>query len=138
MPSIYDSKPSEIIAKAAEALKNDIKIPDWAHFVKTSPANQRHPASKDWYFFRAASVLLKVYKRGPIGTSKLRTLYSKKKDRGYKREHTYRASGKILRTILQQLEKAAYLEQATKAGHKGRIITKKGRALFTSLLKPAK
>jgi small subunit ribosomal protein S19e len=67
---------------------------------------------------------------GPIGVSKLRSKYGGKKNRGMKPEKFYPASGKIIRTILQQLENAELVKKEEKGVHKGRIIAPKGVSLL--------
>tara|TARA_Y100000310_G_C20638730_1_gene792676 strand:+ start:1209 stop:1628 length:420 start_codon:yes stop_codon:yes gene_type:complete len=136
MPSIYDVKPAEIITKTAEALKEHISEPEWAKFVKTSHGKQNPPEQKEWYHMRAASIMRKIYINGPIGTEKLKKVYSTKKNRGYQKEKTTRASGKIIRSILQQLEKAGYIQQTQKGAHKGRVITPKGKSLLDKISNP--
>ena len=138
MPSIYDLKPAELIERTANALKEAIKTPDWARFVKTGHGKEFQPEQKDWYQIRAASVLRKIYINGPIGTEKIRKVYSTKKNRGHKPEKTSLASGKIIRSILQQLEKTGYITQAEKSSHKGRIVTAKGKSLLDKLSNPKK
>lgn len=133
MATVYDKKPQEVIEKAAESLKKEITMPDWARFVKTGHAKMRTPAKEDWWYMRAASMLRKIYKKGPIGTNKLRTDYSAKKNRGHKPERVYKASGKIIRTILQQLEKAQYIKQEKRGTHKGRVVTAKGKSLLDKI-----
>ena len=140
MVSVFDSNPSEVIAKAAKKLQEDstIVMPEWAKVVKTGPGQERLPDSLDWWYFRLASVLRKVYVQGPIGVSKLRNFYGKKKNRGTKPEKFYKASGKIIRTALQQLETAGYVVQAEKGVHKGRIVTPKGRSFLDTVCKKEK
>ena len=109
---------------------NEIKAPEWAIFVKTSPARERTPTSKDWWYARSASILRKIYLYGPIGVNKLRKKYGGKKNRGHKPEKYFRGSGKLIRVILQQLEKAGLIEQTKKDAHHGRILTAKGKSLL--------
>ncbi|MBN2111795.1 40S ribosomal protein S19, partial [Candidatus Woesearchaeota archaeon] len=87
-------------------------------------------AREDWWYVRAASILRKVSMLGPVGVSKLRTLYGGKKDRGMKPEKFMKGSGNIIRKALQQLEKAGLAKQAEKGTHKGRVITPKGKSLL--------
>ncbi len=138
MATIYDIPPAETIKKASEELKKELAMPAWAHFVKTAPSKQRHPMNQDWYFMRAASILRKIYRFGPIGTNKLRRKYGSKKDRGHRRERNYPASGKIIRSIIQQLEKKGYVKNETKGVHKGRIITPKGKSFLDKISNPKK
>jgi len=140
MPTVYDVDANALIEKAAQELKKveSIQIPQWAVFVKTGHSKSRPPESPDWWYLRSASVLRKIYVRGPVGVSKLRTMYGSKKNRGHQPEHRYKASGKILRAILQQLEKAGFIQQVTKKGHKGRFITPKGRFFLDGITKGLK
>ena len=135
MATIYDTNPNALINKAAEELKKQIKEPEWAKFVKTGVATDRPPAETDWWYKRAASILRSVYLKGPIGTNKLRHKYSSKKNRGYKPEKTFNAGGKIIRTILQQLEKAELIQKGEKDKHKGRLVTPKGKSFLDKLSK---
>lgn len=137
MASMYDIKPSELIKAAAGELKKieGMQMPKWAVFVKTGHFRERNPDSLDWWYVRAAGILRKTYALGPIGVEKLRTLYGGKKNRGTKREHFYRGSGKIIRAILQQLEREGFIKQAEKGQHKGRIITAKGKRFLDTLNK---
>jgi len=129
---IENQEPIKIIEKTAEKLKKIelIKPPEWAMFVKTGRAKERPPVDKDWWYIRAASLLRKISILGPIGTQKLRVKYSSKKNRGHKPEKAYSGSGNIIRKILQQLEKAELIKQTIIKGHKGRIITPKGKSLL--------
>src|SRR3989338_511174 len=122
MVTIYDGDIQKSIEKLSSSLKSSIKVPEWAKFVKTSSGKQRLPENPDWYYIRAASILITVYKRGPIEVSKLRMKYGTKKDRGHKPEKFVRASGKIIRDILQQLDKADLTIYKKDGIHKGRII----------------
>jgi len=130
MASIYDGHPQKSIDKIAQALKPFIGIPEWTIYVKTGPGKERIPDDKEWYLKRTAAVLRTAYTKGPIGVNKLRTKFGNKKNRGHRPGKFARASGKIIRTILQQLEKQGFVEQKTVHGHKGRIITPKGRSLI--------
>ncbi len=129
MVTLYDADAGKSIEKIAESLKPLLKDPEWAKFVKTGMAKERPPVALDWFFTRAASVLRTVYLRGPIGVQKLRVKYGSKKNRGHNPEKFYKASGKILRNILQQLEKAELVKFQKTGAHKGRVVTPKGKSL---------
>ena len=137
MASIYDVDSNELIKKAAVELKKiaELKMPDWALFVKTGTSKERPPLSKDWWYVREAAILRKIYLISPIGVSKLRTKYGGKKNRGNRPERFYKGSGKIIRTILQQLEKIEFVKKTEKGVHKGRVITKKGKSFLDKLAK---
>ena len=136
MPTIYDIDPQKLIEKTVPELKKVIKMPEWGHFVKTGVSKDRQPTTDDWYYFRAASVLRRVYMFGPMGTNKLRWKYGSKKNRGKRPEKFFRASGKIIRTILQQLEKAELVKHDKKGSHHGRVITPKGKSMLDKLSNP--
>ncbi len=112
-----------------------LETPEWTAFVKTGVSRERQPEQKDWYHFRAASVLRKIYLSGPVGTQKLRTYYGGLHRRGHKPAHFARGGGKLIRTILQQLENNGYISKADK---KGRVITPKGQKLVDHAAKKVK
>ncbi|MCD6331583.1 MAG: 30S ribosomal protein S19e, partial [Thermoplasmata archaeon] len=87
---------------------------------------ERPPEDPDWWYIRVASVLRKVYMRGPIGVSRLRALYGGRRDRGVKPYKHVKGSGSIARKALQQLEALGLVE---KVEGKGRKITSKGQSL---------
>lgn len=120
--------PNELINKAAEELKkqNLVQPLEWSKFVKTGQHKERLPDNKDWWFYRAAAILQSISRLGPIGTQKLRTKYGGRKRRGHKPGRFHRASGSIIRKILQQLETAELIKQTEKGAHKGRVLTPKG------------
>lgn len=128
--SIANVSKTEVIEKLALELKKvaDIKPPQWSQFVKTGSQAERPPVNPDWWYVRTASILLKLNNLGPVGVSKLRIKYGGRKNRGMAPERFRKSSGKIIRIILQQLEKAGFAKQAVKGLHKGRIITPKGIA----------
>ncbi len=133
---IYDIQVNELIKKASEELKkiDVMKAPEWSRFVKTGTSKERPPVDRDWWYARSASVLRKLYiYNSPIGVSKLRKKYGGKKNLGHKPERTYKGSGKIIRTIFQQLEKAGFVKQLDKKGRKGRILTTKGKSFLDKL-----
>ena len=123
---IGTTKPEELIKNAAERMKKieEIKPPEWSGFVKTGVHKERPPQQEDWWYIRSASVLRKIYIE-KSGVSKLRKIYGGRKNKGHKPEHKYKASGAIIRKILQQLEAADFVKKDEKK--KGRIITKKGK-----------
>ena len=138
MANVFDINPQELINKAKEELMKleTMKKPEWANFVKTSSARERLPVDPDWWYFRAASILRKIYiLNKPIGTNKLKNFYGGRKKRGHKPERFYKGSGKIIRVILQQLEKSGFILSVQKGVHKGRIITPKGKKFLDGLSK---
>ena len=135
MTTIYDVNTNDLIEKAAVELKKikEMAPPEWAMVVKTGVHKQRPPANKDWWHVRCASILRTIYLLGPIGTAKLRTRYGGKKRRGYQPPTFKKGSGSIIRKALQQLEKSGLILQTVKKGHKGRVVTPKGKSFLDKI-----
>ncbi len=140
MISIDDIEAGRLIEKASEELKKleSMMMPGWARFVRTGVGQDRIPEKQDWWYNRAASMLRKVYLLGTIGVNKLTGQYQKRKNRGYKPERVYRASGKIIRVILQQLEASGFLEKKNIKDRKGRALTPKGKKFLDQIAKACK
>lgn len=134
---MYNVSKQKLVEELAVELKKikELTPPDWARFAKTGQGKQFPPIQKDWWQLRAASILRKIAEKGPVGVSKLRNTYGNKKNRGKSPEKFVRASGNVIRKILQQFEKAGFLKQDTKGTHKGRIITSKAEKFMNSVVK---
>jgi len=138
--SIYELNAQEYNIKLAEALKKiqEFEEPEWAKFVKSGPAKERPIDDEDFWHKRAASVLRNVYKTGSVGVQRLRTKYGSKKNRGFKPEAFKKGSGKIIRLILQQSDKAGFTEiqkpvRGVKSKKPGRILTDKGKKFLEDI-----
>lgn len=129
---IYDVPATYLIEEVAEKLKTEIEAPPFSGVIKTGVHRERAPQRQDWFYMRMASILYRTYKVNIIGTEMLRSYYGGKRNRGVKTEHRVKASGKVIRTAVQSLEKAGYLE---KAKPKGRKITGKGQKLLNEFSK---
>lgn len=133
MPTPHDVPPQMLIERLARYLKDNVpqvEPPPWAPFVKTGVHKERPPQDPDWWYTRCASILRKVYLKGPIGIEHLRAEYGGRKDYGVKPEHAVKGSGSIVRKALQQLEAAGLVE--TVKG-KGRVVSREGRRLLDRL-----
>ncbi len=128
MTTVLTVNPAELNQQAANELKKQkiVQPAEWAKFVKTGHHKERLPDNPDWWYYRSAAVLRSIAKLGPVGTEKLRTKFGGLKGRGHQPEHFYKASGSIIRKILQQLEKAGLIRQVAKGVHKGRALTPQG------------
>jgi small subunit ribosomal protein S19e len=136
MNQIYELDAQEYNEKLAEALKEipEFEKPEWSEFVKSGPAKERPIEDVDFWYKRAASILRQVYKKKIVGVNRFRTRYGSKKNRGFKPERFRRAGGKIIRTILQQSDKAGYTEIVKEKGKKaGRQLTAKGKEFLEGL-----
>jgi small subunit ribosomal protein S19e len=129
MVTVQEVNPQEFINRLKEELKKieNIKEPSWMKFAKSGSHKERPPEQKDFWYIRAASILRRLYIDGPIGVERLRTYYGGRKSRGTKPSKFRKASGNIIRKILQQLEGARLVE---KAGKSGRKLTSNGRRLL--------
>jgi len=137
MVSARDVEASKLITKTAEELKNTIKMPEWANYVKTGVSRERPPEDANWWYARAASLLRKIYVKGPMGVAKLRAKYGGRKNFGHRPAHVRLGGGKIIRTILQDLEKAQLVE-TTEKPVKGRKLTPQGEKFLIKMAKEVK
>jgi len=129
MVSVKSANTATLLGVAAQKLKGmeAMKQPEWSSFVKTGSGKSRPPEQEDWWYMRAASILRKMYLEASVGTEELKKIYGNRKNRGHKPEHKRKASGKVIRVMLQQLE-AAGLAKKEKEG--GRSITPAGKQLL--------
>ncbi|MDP2628468.1 MAG: 40S ribosomal protein S19 [Nanoarchaeota archaeon] len=140
MTSVFELNAHEYNRKLAEALKKvpEFEEPEWVKFVKSGPAKERPIDEEDFWYKRAASILRQIYKKNVVGVSRLRTKYGGKIHRGMKPEEFRRAGGKIIRTILQQSDKAGFTEIAkvikgVKGKKPGRQLTQKGKEFLEGM-----
>jgi small subunit ribosomal protein S19e len=134
MVSVKDVLANDLIAKVAEELKKseNIKVPEWSKFVKSGVNAERPPAQEDFWYLRSSAILRRIYLNGPVGTQKLRTVFGSNKRRGHKPSHHRPAGGKIIRLMLQQLEKDGLITKTDKP-RKGRIVTPKGQKFLDNM-----
>ena len=140
MNSVYELPAQEYNLKLAEALKKlpEFSEPEWAGFVKSSPSKERPIDDPDFWHKRAASILRQIYKKKIVGVNRLRTKYGSRKNRGFRPEKFQRAGGKIIRTILQQSDKAGFTEIAkdiknVRSRRPGRQLTEKGKKFLEGI-----
>jgi small subunit ribosomal protein S19e len=130
LPTPYDIPASILIERLAKHLKEEVDAitpPAWTPFVKTGVHTQRPPVNPEWWFVRCASILRKIYVKGPIGIEKLRQEYGGRVDRGARPEHAGKGSGAIARNVVQQLQAAGLVEPQR---NDGRVVTSEGRQLL--------
>ncbi len=129
MVTVRDVPANKLIEKLKEKLKEfkELEKPKWIDFVKSGCHKERPPDQPDFWYIRAASILRRIYLDGPVGVERLRTYYGGRKRRGRRPPRFRKASGAIIRRILQRLEEAGLVEKVDK---KGRKITPKGQSLL--------
>ena len=125
MAKVYDVPADELISRLTNVLKNEeIPAPNWAMFVKTGAHADKPPQKSDLWYTRCASILRKIYLRGPLTVNDLRTIYSDgKRKMYYGARHHKDASGAVIRNAIHGLEKLGYLEKVEK---KGSVISRQG------------
>lgn len=137
---VYEISAQEYNLKLAEALKKlpEFKEPEWAQFVKSSASKERPIDDLNFWHKRAAGILRQIYKKNILGVNRLRTKYGSRKNRGMRPERFKRGSGKIIRTILQQADKAGLTEIAklikgVKSKRPGRQLTQRGKKFLEEI-----
>jgi small subunit ribosomal protein S19e len=140
MSKVFEINAQEYNKKLAEALKQipEFKAPEWVEYVKSGPAKERPIEEEDFWYKRAASILRQIYKKGIVGVNRLRTKYGSKQNRGARPEQFKKASGKIIRTILQQSDAAGFTEIAkeikgVKGKKPGRQLTPQGKKFLEEI-----
>ena len=130
MPTPYDIPPKIFTDRLAKYLKNNVdavKPPEWASYVKTGVHSQRPPQNNEWWYIRSASLLRKVYIKGPIALVHLSSEYGGRKRFGVKPKHVRKGSRSIVRLALQQLQTAGLVNILKP---RGRIVTPTGRKVL--------
>ena len=133
MATLHDAPPEELIEAVTERLQseNAIEEPDWLLYAKAGVDRELPPEQAEFWTRRCASLLRKVAIDGPVGVGSLRTEYGTAKQgsnryRVRPRQQT-QGSGSIIRTALQQLGEAGYVEVAE---GEGRTVTPEGHSFL--------
>ena len=134
MVTVYDVPAEKLILKVAEKLKQNSAIvpPEWAEFVKTGVHTEKAPSQEDWWFTRSASIMRKLYVKGPMGSPKLAAEYGGYRDKGTMPNRAVKGSRNIARKCMIQLEQAGYLVSKDK---QGRAISPSGMSLLDNAAK---
>merc|ERR1719277_2169047 len=124
--TVKDVEAAKFILAFSQHLKRQGKfeIPKWTDVVKTGKAKELPPIDPDWLYTRTASMVRKVYIRSGSGVGGFRKVYGKQHRRGTCTNKFSKASGKVCRYVLQQLEEMGLVEQDEEGG---RTITKEGQ-----------
>ena len=100
-----------LVPTLAQKLKpfEQIKQPTWANYAKTATFKQSLPQDQDWWYKRAASILVKLSRDPHLGVSRLSSKYGGRIVSRAKPHHAARGSRKIIRIILDPLEQAGLI-----------------------------
>ena len=131
---IFTKDPEKFIAKLAEELKKipEFELPHWVLLVKSGTSRERPPVEENFWFVRASSILRQLYIHGVVGVGRLRIRYGSRKKRGGVPAEFRKSGGKIIRTILQQAERAGLVEKVSRFQH-GRRLSENGKKLLDSI-----
>lgn len=134
MVTVYDVPAEKLILKTAEKLKGNGNIvpPEWAEYAKTGRHTEKAPVQEDWWFIRSASILRKLYVKGPMGSSRLAAEYGGFSDKGSMPNRAVKGSRNIARKCMMQLEAAGLLVSKEK---QGRSIAPAGQSLLDNAAK---
>lgn len=126
MPTAYDVPADRLIDGIKDYLKKSgiINLPTFATYSKTGSQAERPPLDPDWYFYRAASMLRKIYIYGPLSVKDLSKIYGGRKQRSFYLAHSQPAGTKHIRKILLDLEAAGLIKKTSS----GRELTGKGKS----------
>jgi small subunit ribosomal protein S19e len=133
MTTLYDVPAEELIEAVAERLADEdaIDAPEWVQYAKTGADRELPPEQEDFWQRRAASLLRKVAVDGPVGVDSLRTAYGSAKQGSLRYRvrprQSSKGSGNVIRTALQQLAEAGYVEVAE---GEGRQVTPEGQSFL--------
>ncbi|MFW6045515.1 MAG: 30S ribosomal protein S19e [Natronomonas sp.] len=131
MTTFYDVPAADLIDAVAESIEDELDEPAWLEFSKSGSEKEHAPEQDDFWARRAASLLRTVADDGPVGIQRLRTAYGGAKHGSNRYQvrpnRKVDGSGNIIRTALQQLEDAGYVESHE---GRGRSVTGEGRALL--------
>merc|ERR1712194_143882 len=111
--TVKDVEADKFITAFSQHLKRQgrFEIPKWADVVKTGKAKELPPLDPDWLYVRTASMVRKIYIRGGTGVGGFRKVYGSQMRRGVQKNVYSKASGKIARYILQQLEEMSLVDK---------------------------
>jgi small subunit ribosomal protein S19e len=133
MTTLYDAPAKPVIEALTETFTDEdaIEEPEWLQFTTTGIDRELPPEQELFWERRTASILRKVAIDGPVGVSRLKSEYGEavqgtNRYRVRPRQKS-KGSGNIIRTILQQLEDAGYVEIAE---GEGRTVTPEGHSFL--------
>lgn len=130
-PREVDAQKFNSVLKEELKKVKEINPPAWSQFVKSGVGRERIPQQDDFWYIRSATVLRRFYLDNSVGVERMRSYFGGKKRRGHKPAHFRKASGNIIRKIVQQLETAGLVEK--NANKIGRKLTPAGRKLLDKI-----
>ncbi|KJE91018.1 ribosomal protein S19 [Capsaspora owczarzaki ATCC 30864] len=95
-----------------------VELPKYLDLVKTAVGRELPPYDPDWYYVRLAAIARRLYLHQGLGVGALRVQFGGKKRRGAKPPHAHLASGSVIRSAVQQLEKLKVVEKDAEGGRR--------------------
>jgi small subunit ribosomal protein S19e len=92
--------------------------------MKQGHGLERAPQNADWYYYRCAAVLRRIYNRPGTGYGGLSKAFATLKNNGSRPEKTVKASRGLLHWACRSLEGLKLIQKGKKSG---RTVTKEGR-----------
>merc|ERR1711934_962727 len=137
MKSYKEVSQAELVDELTLYLKANkvVTCPPGTVFVKTGPAKENSPDEAEWFFVRAASTLRRLADNREMGVMGLAKLFGSRNRRRIRKAHKVKSACGHIRQILQQLEKAGYVEM-TEANK--RRVSVKGHELLGSVARTCK
>ena len=124
--TVRDVSANKWVRAMAGHLKQSGKlfVPNCTELMKQCNANQRAPQNPDWYFYRCAAVLRRVYCRPGTGYGGMGKAFGMLKNNGSRPEKTVKALRGLLHWACRSLEGLKLIQ---KGKEQGRILTREGR-----------
>ena len=124
--TVKDLEAAKFIKAFAEHLKRQgrFELPKWNDVVKTGVNKELAPYNPDWLYTRAAALARKVYIRAGSGVGGFSKVYGGQYRRGTQTNTWRKASRKVIRYCLIQLQSMDLIEEDENGG---RRITKEGQ-----------
>ena len=126
---------NNLVSRLSRALVKDssFNIDKYAVY-KSGVSKQRIPLDRQWVYYRAAAMLLRSV-QAPRSVNYFRKHFGSMKNRGVEPDKKYKASGFIVRHVLQQLELTNYV---TSREMKGRYATEHCKQIIRNLINETK
>jgi small subunit ribosomal protein S19e len=124
--TLRDVSANKWVRTMAAHLKQSGKlfVPNCTELTKNSHGNERAPQNPDWYYYRAAAVLRRIYLRPGTGYGGLGKAFAVLKNNGSRPEKTIKAARGMLHWVCRSLEG---LKLVQKGKQSGRVLTRDGR-----------
>merc|ERR1711991_827804 len=91
-------------------------VPNCTELMKQSHGNQRAPENKDWFFYRCAAVLRRIYVRPGTGYGGMGKAFGILKNNGSRPEKTVKATRGLLHWACRSLQGLKLVAKGKESG----------------------